>query len=561
MNLFNHFLLLASRQSRRLNDQGLHCWEQGDLPRAAEVFRSALKKNPGNAAATSNLGALLIALHQYEEGMALLQRAVDMNGTDAGILVNLGNAYHLGGLAEAAIAHYRRALACDPDNLQARLNVLRPLLEICDWQGVLEHQSFVRESFQKKGFTSYDYISPFNSLFLPFDRVELLVIAKRYAEVNLKTQSVFERQPANPARRIKVAYLSSDFHDHPTAHLTLGLYGLHDRTRFEIYAYSIGREDLGPYRAKIMSDCDWFRDVHLASDQAIADEIRRDGIDVLVDLKGYTGGGRPGILALRPAPVQVNYLGYPGTMGADCVDFLIADPIIVPTGHDSTFSEKIIRLPHSYQPTDHRQEIGGWPGDRRLAGLPEEGFVFCCFNNSAKIDRATFGAWMEILAAVSGSVLWLLDTPALARNNLAKAAAKAGVAPERILYAPILSKAAHLGRLRLADLMLDTFIYNAHTTATDALWAGLPLVTKTGEAFASRVATSLLHAVGLPQLAVTTEGEYVRLAVQLAHDPAHLASLRLALAGRAATPLFDTPGYVRALEDAYVDMVAQGGRG
>lgn len=557
MNVFNPFLLLASRQSKRLNDQGLHCWEQGDLPGAAASFRSALTKNSGNAAATSNLGALLIALHQYEEGMALLQRAVDINGKDAGILVNLGNAYHLGGLAEAAIDHYRRALVCDPDNLQARLNILRPLLEICDWQGVLEHQSFVREAFQKNGVASYDFISPFNSLFLPFDRVELLAIARRYAEVNLKTQRVFDGQPANSAGRIRVAYLSSDFHDHPTAHLTLGLYGLHDRARFEIYAYSIGHEDSGPYRMRIMNDCDWFRDVRLASDQAIADEIRRDGIDVLVDLKGYTGGGRPGILALRPAPVQVNYLGYPGTMGADCVDFLVADPIIVPPGHENTFSEKVIRLPHSYQPTDHRQEIGRGPGERRLAGLPEEGFVFCCFNNSAKIDCATFGAWMDVLAAVPGSILWLLDTPVLARNNLAKAAAKAGVAPERILYAPILPKAAHLGRLRLADLMLDTFIYNAHTTATDALWAGLPLVTKTGDAFASRVAASLLHAVGLPQLAVHTEGDYVRLAVQLAHDPTHLASVRQALTGRVASPLFDTPGYVRALEEAYLEMVAQ----
>jgi predicted O-linked N-acetylglucosamine transferase (SPINDLY family) len=354
---------------------------------------------------------------------------------------------------------------------------------------------------------------------------------------------------------LKIGYLSSDFHDHPTAHLTLGIYGLHDRSQFEIYAYSIGHADSGPYRQKIIQTVDHFKDVYALGDQGIAAEINNDGIDILVDMKGYTGGGRPGILALRPAPVQANYLGYPGTMGADFIDFLIADPIIIPPEHDVDYSEKIIRLPHTYQATDNQQEIGPVPADKASVGLPEEMFIFCCLNVSAKIDHASFSAWMKILLAVPQSVIWLLDAPATAKNNLAKAAQEWGVDPQRLLYAPILPKAQHLARLGMADLMLDTFICNAHTTTTDALWVGVPLVTKTGEAFASRVATSLLHAVGLPQLAVATEDEYVNLAIQIATDPARLSELKDALRHRENTPLFDTPQYVLELEQAYLKMI------
>lgn len=533
------------------------------MPRAEFLFRSALTSNPANAAAASNLGALLMAMHRYDQGMPLLLQAADMDGSDPGILVNLGNAYHLGSRPDLATACYRQALEHAPGHIQASLNILRLLLEACDWQGVAQCERDIRERVLSEDMKAVDLVTPFNALFLPLNRSEILKIARRYAESNWPTEigRTFDNKRYGKARlegaagRIRVAYLSSDFHDHPTAHLTVGLYGLHDRSKFEIYAYSMGHADAGPHRKTIMQTVDHFKDVSAFSDREVASEILKDGIDILVDMKGYTGGGRPGILALRPAPVQVNYLGYPGTMGAKFIDFLIADAVVVPPAHDADYSEKVIRLPDSYQATDRYQEISDESMDRVSAGLPESGFVFCCHNVSAKIDRASFSAWMEILLAVPQSVIWLLEAPTTAMDHLAKAARELGVDPQRILYASILPKARHLARLRLADLMLDTFVCNAHTTATDALWAGVPLVTKTGETFAARVATSLLHAVGLPQLAVETEADFVQLAVQIATSPARLQGLRDTLKHRANTPLFDTPRYVRHLEQAYLGMV------
>ena len=563
MTFSQFFHRLAASRSRRLNDQGLLLWARGELPDAESLLRAAIHKNPANAAAISNLGALLMALHRYDEGMGLLQQAAVVNGQDPGILVNLGNAYHLGSQPELAINCYRQALAHEPENVQANLNILRPLLEVCDWGGVAQRLAFIRERFVIDSVKAFNLITPFNAIFLPFSRSEIHAIAALYAAAN---HAIDERQRPSAIKlntdghRIKVAYLSSDFHDHPTAHLTLGIYERHDRKRFEIYAYSIGRPDSGAYRSKISKAVDHFKDVHLRSDREIATEIKADGIDILMDMKGYTGGSRSGILALRPAPIQVNYLGYPGTMGADFIDFLIADPITIPADHEPDYSEQIVRLPHTYQSTDNCQEIDAVPVDRASAGLPADAFVFCCLNVSAKIDKASFSAWMKILLAVPQSVIWLLDTSASAQANLAKAAHEQGLDPRRILYAKIVPKALHLARLRLADLMLDTFICNAHTTATDALWAGVPLVTKTGETFASRVATSLLHAVGLPQLAVNTEAEYIHLAVEIAQDPARLQILRDSLKDRLHTPLFDTAAYVADLDRVLLSMYRQKAR-
>ncbi|WPB56738.1 tetratricopeptide repeat protein [Xylophilus sp. GOD-11R] len=545
------------RSARHLNADGLACWGRGDLPAAERSFRQALAEKPDHAFAMSNLGALLMAVHRYEEGMGLIEEAARIAPeADAGIWVNLANACHLSGRIELAIEHLKRALSLDPLRVEARLNILRPLLDACDWDGVAEQVAFIRQQLCDRGDEAWGMVAPFSTVFLDFDRHEQKAAAMYYAR-QFGDQMPMPRRPTptRTGRRVRLGYLSADFHDHPTLHLTQAIYALHDRSRFEVFAYSIGHPDTGPHRQRVMADCDHFADVHPLSDQAIAGRIADDGIDILVDLKGYTGNGRPGVLALRPAAVQVNYLGYPGTMGAPFIDYIVADNHVIPFGYEDGYTEKVVRLPFSYQATDNRQAIDPNVPDRAAAGLPDTGFVYCCFNTSAKIDRRTFGAWMQVLKAVDGSVLWLLDAPGVARRRLAAQARLEGVNPNRIVFAPVLSKPLHLARLALADAALDTFICNAHTTATDALWAGVPVVTLSGQTFASRVATSLLAAAGLPHLALENPPEFVATAVRLARDDGFRAEVRAVMDRRRESPMFDTAGYVRALDHAYLSML------
>lgn len=547
----------ARGAARRLNEQGLDLWGRGELPQAEQAFRAALGKDSGNASATSNLGALLMALHRYDEGMALLQQATQLSpDADAGPWVNLANAWHLAGQGGRSLECLERARAIDPEHREANVNILRPLLDACDWERLERQVAFVRARVAAEGPRGWRFMTPFNAFFLPFGPAEQRAIAEHHAAVDFPGVPPAPPPTWDGRRRLRLGYLSGDFHDHATLHLTQGLYRRHDRGRFEVFAYSIGMPDAGAQRQQLVRDCDHFADVHALGDPDIARRIAQDGIDILLDLKGYTGGSRPGILARRPAPVQVNYLGYPGTMGAPFMDWLVADPVLVPPALAGGFTERIARLPHSYQATDDGQPIDPAPVDRASAGLPPDAFVYGCFNVSAKFDRASFAAWMRVLRAVPRAVLWLLEPPEAARTRLAAAARGHGVDPARILYAPSLPKPRHLARLALADLMLDTFTCNAHTTATDALWAGLPLVTLQGQTFASRVAASLLHAVGLPELVADTEEGFVELAVRLAQEPQRLAAVRAVLACRAASPLFDTAAYVRDF-DALLLSLAQ----
>jgi len=298
------------------------------------------------------------------------------------------------------------------------------------------------------------------------------------------------------------------------------------------------------------------------TDHAVAELMRDLDVDIAVDLMGHTAGGRPSIFAYRGVPVQVNYLGYPGTMGAPFIDYIIADPFLVPAGSEQFYSEQVVRLPDCYQPNDTKRKIGGRGPTRAELGLPERGFVFCSFNNSFKLNPPMFDVWMRLLRAVDGSVLWLLETSGVVKGNLRREAEARGVAGERLIFAPRLALEEHLARHRAADLFLDTLPYNAHTTASDALWAGLPVVTCAGQSFAARVAGSLLHAVGLAELVTTSLGEYEALALALARDPARLASLRERLERtRATTPLFDIERYRRHLEAAYETMWERHRRG
>ena len=362
---------------------------------------------------------------------------------------------------------------------------------------------------------------------------------------------------ARPAQlaggRIRLGYLSNDFHQHATALLLVETLEAHDRGRFELHAYSYGADDGQGMRQRLQACFDGFHDIAALDDAAAARAIHADGIQILVDLKGYTAATRTALLAYRPAPLQVSYLGYPGTLGGGFSDYLISDAFITPPAAAADYSEALACLPHSYQPHGRHANAAASPS-RAAAGLPDAGLVFCCFNQAWKFTPAVFHLWCGLLAQVPGSVLWLLQDDR-AEGNLRREAMARGVAPHRLVFAPALPQAAHLARLALADLVLDTAPYNAHTTASDALWAGVPLVTCAGDTFAGRVAGSLLHAVGLPQLVTHSLAAYADLALALAEDAPQRAALRAHLrVWRGTAPLFDVDGYTRALEGLFQQM-------
>jgi predicted O-linked N-acetylglucosamine transferase (SPINDLY family) len=330
---------------------------------------------------------------------------------------------------------------------------------------------------------------------------------------------------------------------------------LHDRSRFELVGIDFGPVADDAMRTRVRACFDRFIDVRTLSDREVAQLSRDLAIDIAVDLKGFTEDARPGIFAERAAPVQVSYLGFPGTMGAGYIDYIVADEVVIPAASRPLYSEKVVSLPDSYQVNDRKRRIADGTFTREELGLPADGFVFCCFNNDYKVTPSTFDGWMRILRRVEGSVLWLFEDSAMAATNLHKEAERRGVGAERLVFARRMAPHDHLARYRNADLFLDTLPYNAHTTASDALWAGLPVLTCAGEAFASRVAASLLSAVGLPELITTTPAAFEALAIALASDRARLGRVRATLAAnRPTAPLFDTPRFARHIEAAYQEM-------
>jgi predicted O-linked N-acetylglucosamine transferase (SPINDLY family) len=350
---------------------------------------------------------------------------------------------------------------------------------------------------------------------------------------------------------LRVAYLSADYHLHATSHLVAELFESHDRTRVEAFAYSTGPADDSAVRARIIAGAYRFREFSSPYADAIVNTALADNIDILIDFNGHTIGGRFDVFARKPAPIQAAWLVFPGTVGGDAIDYLIADAFVAPPEHASAYAERLVYLPHCYQINDRQRAHPPAP-PRERCELPDDAFVFACFNNTQKIAPGMFAIWMRLLTAISDSVLWLLTSNPATQQNLRDAARGQGVAPERIVFAPPKSVPAHLARVQLADLFLDTLPYNAHTTASDALWMGVPLVTCVGDTFPSRVAGSLLRAVGMSELITDSLADYEALALALARDRARLRELRARLeSSRATCALFDTPRFVRGLERAY----------
>lgn len=399
-------------------------------------------------------------------------------------------------------------------------------------------------------------VSPFTFLALCPDLEEQRLCAERYlADKIRQSPAALARGGARGDGRIRLAYLSADFREHPVAQCIHELLRIHDRTRFEVLGVSLGADDASEMRAKVKASFDRFLDVGRMGDAEAAAAIRDLGADIIVDLTGFTKGCRPGILAHRPAPLQVAYLGYPGTTGAGFIDYLLADRFVIPEEHERHYSERVVILPDSYMANHSLRAVGEPANGRAGAGLPEGAFVFCSFNNSYKITPEVFGAWMRLLQKIDRSVLWLYYDSPFAEGNLRREAAARGVDPGRLVYARRVDRVEdHYARYRLADLFLDT-TYNAHVTACDALWAGLPLLTCTGSSFATRVAGGLLHSLGLPELVTASLADYERAALALATDPERLRALREKLEhARKAGPLFDADRFRRHIESAFTTM-------
>jgi predicted O-linked N-acetylglucosamine transferase (SPINDLY family) len=548
---------IASSRAGRANERGIALWHGGDSVAAAKAFRAALALRPRYAAAASNLGMVLAEQGHMDEALAAQRQAVTLDPHHVGARVNLAVLLQRGGCAAEAVDHLLEARRLAPEDDSIVANLLKPLMDLCDWPAVAAMADEFRRLEREQAVERWGArLLPFESQLLPFSADLQLRLARLHAG----RWPAAPRRPARAARdgRLRIGYVSADFHDHATAHLTRSLYGRHDRSRFSVHAYSLGADDGSDYRRRIERDCDAFTDAGGESDAALARRIADDGIDILVDMKVHTGGARPGVFALRPAPVQVSYLGYPGTSGAQYLDYLIADSVVVPEGVERFYSEAIVRLPGSYQATDNTQPIATACPSRAECGLPEQAFVFCCFNQLYKIEPVIFSAWMDILRAVPGSVLWLLAGQEPAMQRLRAAASTAGIAPERLVFAGYAAKPDHLARHHHADLFLDTHDVNAHTTASDALWAGLPVLTWPGETFASRVAASVVSAAGLPELVMPSLAAYKEAAIRYATDAVALAALKDRLARqRLSCTLFDTPAYVWALEQAYAHMHEQ----
>jgi predicted O-linked N-acetylglucosamine transferase (SPINDLY family) len=525
------------------------------LKRFAEAeapLRRAVALAPDKPEAHRDLGEILAHIGRLDEAVLSYRRSLHLNPSYAQAHRNLGNALKKQGKLGEAIACLERAVELEPDDPDTRQNWFSEKLNICDWAGYSGSEARTRKTIAAQPSIG----TPWTLLALQSTPEEQLACARLVsAQIAVAEADLLPRRQPTRSGKIRLGYLSADFREHPVAFLIAGLIERHDRRRFEVIGYSCGSDDGSAIRSRLISAFDRFVEVREMSDRRAAELIQADAVDILIELTGYTAYGRTAILAHRPAPAQVSYIGYSGTMGADFIDYIIVDRFLVPPDQQPFFSERLVHLPECYLCTDDKREIAERTPTRAECGLPEARFVFCCFNNAFKITPAFFDIWMRLLRSVPGSVLWLLDANPLARANLAREATARGVAPERLVFAPRRPVAEHLARHRLADLFLDTLPYNAHVTTCDALWAGLPVLTCAGHTFAGRVAGSLLHAIGLDELITTSLDEYEALAMRLAWQPDMLAQLRARLArNRQTHPLFDTDRSTRHLEAAYIQM-------
>ncbi|MDQ4420903.1 tetratricopeptide repeat protein [Sphingobium sp. DEHP117] len=518
----------------------------GNNNTAVAYYKQALALQPTSATAHFNLGRLYNDQGKKGEAIMALERAIVHAPDNAEAHRELANILLGFDLRDEAILSFDRAIAADPNDDLAWCAKLHQQAQMCDWEAIAS----AADRIPTLGKTAV-----WGMLSLEDDPARHRTRSECAAAMikgNIKRHP-FVPSASDPGKKIRIGYFSADFWSHAVMHLIARLFEMHDRSRFEVHAFSYGKQVHDAMHERLVGAVDVFHQIDHFDDGAIAARARECGIDIAVDLMGHTKGKRLGIFAYGAAPIQISYLGYPGTSGADFIDYMIADAVTIPQERRAHYSENMLYMPHCYQPNDNCREISARPFTRADMGLPEDAFVFACFNSSYKITPEEFDIWMRLLEQVEGSVLWLYKANRWAEANLRKEAERRGVDPARVIFAEPMPVDEHLARQHLADLFLDTFNVNAHTTASDALWGGLPLLTRMGKGFAARVAGSLLHAVGLPELAVETSEAYEAKALELATNPQKLKELRERLAAnRLSSPLFDTERFVRNIEAGYL---------
>jgi predicted O-linked N-acetylglucosamine transferase (SPINDLY family) len=582
---YERALHLAPRDPMLLFNRANVLRTLGRLDEALSAYGSVLAIEPKHVGARNNRGNVLMRLHRYDEAFADYRAVLAIEPRNVEALCNCANVYSERRAFNEALTVYNQVLSANPNfarAFQGRARVLfdlgrldesfrdydtafslepgLPYLEgfrlhlkmhICDWSNLEDELSRLNRHVREGKPAS----EPFPLLPTYASAEEQLTCARVFAADRYPTsESPIWRGERYEHEKIRIAYVSGELREQATAYLTAGLFECHDRARFAVHAIATGLDDKSPMRKRLEKAFDTFTDASNWPDARFAEHIRRSEIDILINLNGYFGVDRTGVFARRPCPIQVNFLGYPGTMGAPYIDYIVADETVIPPDQQQWYSEKVVTLPDTYQPNDRSRAIG--PETARHAhGLPESGFIFCCFNNNHKLLPEMFGIWMRLLEQIPGSVLWLLEANPAAKRNLRSESAKRGVAADRLVFAPMIPVADHLARLKHADLFLDTLPHNAHTTASDALWTGVPVLTCLGSTFPGRVAASLLKAVVLPELIAASLEDYEALALTLARGPERLGRLKAQLShNRLQHSLFDTERYTRNLEAAFVAM-------
>lgn len=534
-------------------NRGLALGELQSFEDAIASFDNAIAINPRYAAAHFNRGHALMSLQRFQDALGGFDRAIAINPGYAAAYANRGNALFELKLPSAAVASYEKALAIKPDLDFIPGILLNLKMQQCQWAGIDQSVATLKRQIERGERAT----PPFQVIALLDEPMLQRAAAETWVRTKLPSGGSLGAVPARTRKeKIRLGYYSADYYEHATCHLMAGLFEEHDRNLFELIAFSFGPDTSDEMQRRVACTFDEFIDVRALSDKDVAALSRELEIDIAIDLKGLTHGSRLGIFAERCAPVQVSYLGYPGTSGAGFIDYIVADRIIIPRESQRYYSENVVYLPGSYQANDRKRRISDNAQKRADCGLPDDAFVFCCFHQSYKITPSTFAGWIRILRGIPQSVLWLLESSETAAKNLLEEADKCGIDRKRLIFAKKLPLAEHLARHRLADLFLDTFPCNAHTTASDALWAGLPVLTQMGKSFASRVGGSLLGALGLPQLVAQTQKEYEAIALELATSPTKLAPIKQTLGERISTSaLFDTVNLTRHMEAAYVVML------